>query len=58
MAHVEMFPYSNIEEFLIDSEEDLENLPECPAGSVAKIAGGKSYRLSPSGEWKEIGGGE
>lgn len=41
---------------LCDSSADVTNLPTNVApGSVAKVAGGSVYTLSPSGEWKEEG---
>lgn len=41
---------------LCDASADVADLPTNVAhGSVAKVAGGSVYTLSPSGEWKEEG---
>lgn len=38
--------------FVLDSEEDLVNLPACSAGSMAIVAsGGKIFMVNASGEW-------
>ena len=43
-------------EFILDTEEDVQNLPEsCAPGSAALVAdGGAIYLLNASGEWKKV----
>lgn len=42
--------------FIIDSEEDVGNLPKCCTGSTAIVAeGGKTYIVNASGEWVAFG---
>lgn len=40
-------------EFVMDSDADVANLPECGPGSVAIVAanGGGVYMVNASGEW-------
>lgn len=42
-------------QFIIDSAEDVANLPECCTGSTAIVAdkGGAIYMVNASGEWRE-----
>ena len=42
--------------FILDSEDDVANLPTCCAGSIAIVAaGGKAYMVNASGVWVEAG---
>lgn len=43
-------------DFIVDSTEDLENLPECCAGSTALSPSGDIYMVNASNEWVEFGG--
>lgn len=46
-------------EFVLDSDADVANLPECKAGSMAIVAnGGKIFMVNASGEWDDFTGGE
>lgn len=52
-------PVTNTEqrEFLCDTENDVESLPECNTGSTAVvIASGNVYMVNASGEWALFGG--
>jgi hypothetical protein len=42
--------------FILDSADDVANLPECCAGSAAMVADkdGAMYMVNASGEWKEV----
>lgn len=42
--------------FVLDSTEDVANLPECCAGSTAVVAGNGSavYMVNASGVWTKI----
>ena len=46
----------NVSEFVIDSPDDLENLPKkCAQGSVALCTDdGSVYVKDSTGEWKEV----
>ncbi len=42
--------------YIMDSAEDVANLPKCCPGSVAlSVDGGTVYMVNASGEWKEMG---
>lgn len=45
-------------EYLVDTDADLENLPECPIpGSTAvSIASGKIKVVNTKGKWVDFGG--
>lgn len=51
-------PFTNAErcEFILDSAEDVADLPQCCAGSMALVADkdGAGYIVNASGEWKEM----
>ena len=53
----EWCPYSNDHrsQYILDSAEDAENLPEACPGSIAMVADkdGAIYMVNASGEWKE-----
>lgn len=57
MAYTQIFNYSELAKFLIESKSDLDSL-EAPVGSTASLVDeSKSWRMGPSGEWVEIAGG-
>jgi hypothetical protein len=43
-------------EFVLDSPDDVANLPKACAGSTAMVVdgSGKIYMVNASGEWKEF----
>ena len=44
-------------DFIVDSNEDFENLPECCAGSTAlSVASGNIMVVNASREWVKMGG--
>ena len=45
-----------VREFVLDSADDVANLPKCCPGSTAIVAtkGGAIYIVNASGEWVEI----
>ena len=44
-------------EFVLDSDADVANLPECKAGSTAMVSeGGNIYMTNTKGEWKLFAG--
>lgn len=46
-------------EFVLDTDADLEDLPECGAGSSAiSVASGNVFMKNASGAWRILGGGE
>lgn len=52
-------PYREAEqkEFLVDTDADVANLPECCPGSTALVAAtGNVYIVNASGNWVEFGG--
>lgn len=45
-----------VKRFVVDSEADIANLPQCDPGSTAVVAeGGKNYMVNASGVWVEGG---
>ena len=45
-------------EYILDTEDDVANLPKCGTGSTALVvATGNVYIVNASGEWKLFGGG-
>lgn len=43
-------------EFILDSQDDVANLPKACVGSTAMVVDGSSkiYMVNASGEWKEF----
>lgn len=43
-------------EFICDSEDDIQNLPQCSAGSIAIVvaSGMPTYMMNASGQWVKI----
>lgn len=47
------------QEYIIDTDEEIEDVPACGAGSTAICpASGKLYMKNASGRWVLFGGGE
>ena len=45
-------------EYILDTEADVKNLPECCTGSTAfVVATGNLYMVNASGKWVLVGGG-
>lgn len=45
-------------EYILDTEADVPNLPECCVGSTAiVVASGNVYMVNASGVWTKFGGG-
>lgn len=43
-------------DFIVDSNEDFANLPECCTGSTALSPSGDIMVVNASGEWVKFGG--
>ena len=43
-------------EYIVDSNDDFANLPQCAAGSTALSPSGDMRMVNASGEWVEFGG--
>lgn len=55
MAYTQIFNYSEIENYLVDSESDIVNLTDAKVGAMATAADGSaSWRKAPSGTWVKI----
>ena len=55
----EWSPYLNasINEYIVDTEADIANLPECCVGSSALVVESANvYMVNASGEWVLFGG--
>lgn len=58
MAYTQIFNYSELAKFFIESKSDLDSL-EAPVGSTASLVDeSKTWRMAPNGKWIEIGGGD
>ena len=46
----------NIRSYILDSANDVSDLPQCCAGSTAIVADsdGAMFMMNASGEWKEL----
>ena len=52
------FFYYIVKGFIVDADEDFENLPKCDPSSVAlNPHNGKVYVVDASGNWGEFGAG-
>lgn len=61
MAYKQIAPTYECEaprrEFVLDTDADIADLPECGSGSVAlSVASGKVFMKNASGVWAVLGG--